>query len=531
MLNTTYLNEFNSPIRKIVGKVELTKGSTDTNSGENIEYTYNDHLKGIKIDRQSESGKFFGFGIPQKATINLVDKNREINIEKENAFKAFFKVNENDYVNNFPTFYVSEVKRDENTNELTITAQDKLFAAAAHKMSEIELQSYTILELVEAIAAIMGLEVDLSNITDATAFDTLYEDGASVEGTESFRDILDDVAEATQSIYYISGDNLVFRRLDSKAAADLKIEKQHYFTLKSEDTKTLAAIASVTELGDNVSNPVTSGVTQYVRNNVFWELRKEDIKVVLNTAVATIGGTSITPFNLTWRGNFLIEPGDKVEITAKDDSTFSSFILSDTITYNGGYSHKTEWKYEEPKTVASNPTTLGEALKETFAKVDKANKRIELVVSEVEANSSAITVLELDTSSIRESVSDVEKKVDTNTGAVSEISKKVESTMTKEQIEYTISTEIAKGTEKVKTTTGFTFDDTGLTITKSGKEMSTQITEDGMEVFKDDEAVLTANNKGVEAINLNASTFLIIGKNSRFENYGDSRTGCFWIGG
>ena len=61
--------------------------------------------------------------------------------------------------------------------------------------------------------------------------------------------------------------------------------------------------------------------------------------------------------------------------------------------------------------------------------------------------------------------------------------------------------------------------------------MKTQITEDGMTVYKNNESVLVANNVGVEAVNLHATTYLIIGNNSRFENYNDTRTGCFWIGG
>ena len=52
-----------------------------------------------------------------------------------------------------------------------------------------------------------------------------------------------------------------------------------------------------------------------------------------------------------------------------------------------------------------------------------------------------------------------------------------------------------------------------------------------MQVFKNDEAVLTANNIGVDAVNLHATTYLIIGNNSRLEDFGDNRTGCFWIGG
>jgi len=85
------------------------------------------------------------------------------------------------------------------------------------------------------------------------------------------------------------------------------------------------------------------------------------------------------------------------------------------------------------------------------------------------------------------------------------------------------------GVSKVRTSTGYTFDETGFTVSKSGREMKTQITEDGMTVYKNDNAVLTANNGGVDAVNLHASTFLIIGGKSRFEKFSDDRIGCFWI--
>lgn len=88
------------------------------------------------------------------------------------------------------------------------------------------------------------------------------------------------------------------------------------------------------------------------------------------------------------------------------------------------------------------------------------------------------------------------------------------------------------GVNKVQTATGYTFDEGGLKIEKSGSEMSTVISEDGMQVFRSGEKVLTANNAGVDAANLHATTYLIVGENSRFEDYEHyvKRTGCFWIG-
>jgi hypothetical protein len=83
---------------------------------------------------------------------------------------------------------------------------------------------------------------------------------------------------------------------------------------------------------------------------------------------------------------------------------------------------------------------------------------------------------------------------------------------------------------EVTTTTGFTFNADGLTVSKSGSEMTTQITEDGMRINKGSEEVLKVDNVGVKAEDLHAITYLIIGKNSRFEDYESNRTGCFWIG-
>ena len=103
--------------------------------------------------------------------------------------------------------------------------------------------------------------------------------------------------------------------------------------------------------------------------------------------------------------------------------------------------------------------------------------------------------------------------------------------MTAEELKLEIKKEIDNGVSKVETTTGFTFNEEGLTVNKSGSEIKTLITEDGMTVYKNNEAVLRANNTGVDAMNLRATTYLIIGNNSRFEDYDTNRTGCFFIGG
>ena len=629
------------------------------------------------------------------------------------------------------------------------------------------------------------------------AFDTNYPTGGNFEGTENYREALNAVAEVTQTIYFLNKDEaLMFKRLDRGGAPVHTITKDDYYELDSGETRVLAAITNTNELGDSTSVEVDgiTGVVQYVRNNPFWELR-DDIQILLNHAGSAIGGIAATPFYCDWDGNFLLQIGDKIAITAEDNSKIISYLLNDTIRYDGILAEATQFIHDGEDETASNPLSLGDALKQTYAKIDKQNKEIQLVVSETQANSQSIASLTLDvngiklaidslenatigdftklttrvaalelsdteikasveenktavkavetdlgtiatelgtteatlgalqgtvstntnnisglttnittltgtvtthetkigeltttTESISAKVTDVESSVTTLESGLTEANTKItanetaigelnvstegisgkvtnlettttELTTTVETINGTVteqgttiaenSTKIGElttttesisasvtsletttttlttktdtlegnlqdlgtvvdnqetaittnteniaalqirdneisasvssldektqtqigsleesqvslseqiselkltdsaltlditniqqnGVDRVTTTTGFTFNDDGLTIEKSGSEISTNIDEDGLSVFKNNDEVLTADNTGVKAQNLHATTYLIIGANTYFSDYtaedGEARAGCFWTG-
>lgn len=89
------------------------------------------------------------------------------------------------------------------------------------------------------------------------------------------------------------------------------------------------------------------------------------------------------------------------------------------------------------------------------------------------------------------------------------------------------------GVDRVETATGYRLDADGLSISKAGEEMKNILDNTGMYVKRSGEDILVANNKGVEAVNLHAKTYLIIGfgnGRSRLEDYGTDRTGVFWVG-
>ena len=510
----------NSPVRKIQAKVELYNGSTLVDT-----YSYTDRLIKLSVERVGDESKFFGYTICQKVNIHLIDKARELNITTANSFKVYFGVND-EYISPFPTFYVTQCRRDENTNELSITAYDMLYNASKYTIAEAGLpQSYMILQFVGYVSNKIGLKGIAVRDVGTEPFMTQYPNGANYDGTESLRDALDDVAEVTQTICFINNNNnLVFRGLDKNKAADFIIDKSKYITLDSGDNRRIQTVAHVTELGDNVSASTTQkGTIVYIRDNPFWDLR-DDIGTLVDNALAVVGDLSINQFECSWRGNFLLEPGDKIGLITKDNKIAYSFLLDETIEYNGTLSAKTQWEYtNSDNETETNPTSLGDTLKQTYAKVDKANKEISLVVSEVSGYSERISKIEMDTESISATVSRVEEEMGELSASVG---------MSPEDVRIEISNALADGTDRVTTTTGFTFNEEGLNISKTNSEMNTQITEDGMTVYKNEEEVLVADNTCVKAKNLHATTYLIIGLNSRFEDYDNgARTGCFWIGG
>ena len=172
--------------------------------------------------------------------------------------------------------------------------------------------------------------------------------------------------------------------------------------------------------------------------------------------------------------------------------------------------------------------------------VETANGKINDVQNQTKVLSKTISdnyaALETNANKISASVESlkttVTEDIDGLNQDISSLRQKVDLQLTEDSVDIQIEKKLQNGVTKVDTTTGFTFDENGLNISKTDSPTNTQITENGMTVNKTEtgDAVLTANKDGVDAVNLRATTYLIVGKRSRFEDYEPGRTGCFWIG-
>lgn len=228
-------------------------------------------------------------------------------------------------------------------------------------------------------------------------------------------------------------------------------------------------------------------------------------KIAVNDLVAfgaTIGGFKITDnsiysgikesVNNTTRGIYLDNDG---QISIGDSNNYLKYYLTESGSY------RLELGFG------------GSSLDETVG----------ILEDQVNTANSSINSLQ---KSVTDSINTLDETVDG-------LSKTIDTKVTAEEVTDSIKTELDKGVSKVRTSVGFSFDDQGMIVSKQGSEMTTIIDEDGMTIRSNNDERLIADSKGVIAYDLHAKTYLIVGTNSRFEDYTkneEPQTGCFWIG-
>lgn len=257
---------------------------------------------------------------------------------------------------------------------------------------------------------------------------------------------------------------------------------------------------------NTVASPfILSGITKPEEQYTFSFLGSSDAEGSI-----TVGGKTF-PMTGEWA---------KYDVTFIAEGTDLSLYFNTVGTY---------YIFHPQLEVGNLPSDYVPAPEDTDDSIDAYNQNIESVQK-------SVTQLALDADSVKFSVRDLEQIVNSTTQEVKATKEQITSMeLQSGQLEVKIEKLANDGTKKVSNTTG-TFNENGLTIDKTDSQTKSQVTPDGLTVYKKNgvdsqSEVLTATSEGVNATNLHATTYLIVGGRSRFENYGSDRTGCFWIGG
>ena len=418
------LQKFLSPRREISCYIEM-------NLEDSYEILRKEQIYNWKIERNAEDSKFFGTGVCQKMTLETIMTNFSSQVRTINPVSGV-----SGFTFSTPLFYITEVIQDEVANKITYTAYDGLYFATLHKIKEANLPStYTIKELAEKAVALIP---ELSGV-DTSSLNLPFT-SANLSGEETCREIFDDIAEATQTNYYVNSENILcFKRINT--IVSVNVPKTAYFEATTGAVYVLKTIMSVTELGDNASSTATGSpdvsgieVTQYVRENCFYtQLKDTQIKNALQYAINNVGNSYLYEYSIKWRGITATEPFDIISFANKDGLYVEAVLFNDTISYNGGLIEQSSWSYKAQDETEES-SGIGERINNTFARVNKVDNTVKI-------HAGLINNLQEEYAELNVTVDGINTKVQKNTGDISTLN----------QTATEINTQVQKNTGDIST--------------------------------------------------------------------------------
>lgn len=256
----------------------------------------------------------------------------------------------------------------------------------------------------------------------------------------------------------------------------------------------------------------------------------------------------------TFEGKVIIDPaidlGDKIVINGKN------VIYQGEMSLEGKFiaqiSSKIQIKQKEETTVKKESQKV--VNRRVQSRIDQAEGTIKQLVEETTENSKKITKHEQDIDKITNTVSTNTTNINNNyqeiinklgdkaqKDDVISLENKVETIQNDTEYAIKVSEDIqVNGVSKIKTETGYTFDNDGLKIEKTNAKTKSKFNEAGLEINdamgSSEESLLYAGYDEeigetiVKSKNMVVGKYLTVGTYSRTEDY-EEGTGVFWIGG
>ena len=408
----------------------------------------------------------------------------------------------------YGTHIIKEKKDDEEQDTIQLECYDLMLLSMVPYNMVVE-YPITVSAYLDAICTHLGWAkryttfVNSSVVIEEEKYDASY----------TFRDVLDEIAQVAGGMIAFVGDEL-----------DVIYPTSSGETIDSSNLKTLkmgevygpvnSVVLSRAPQEDNIYRQDEESVTTYglteirIENNHIIDSHREDF---IDGIFGALSGLSFEMYELESFGIGYLNLGDLFTLQTPDGKSHTALMLCDDLEITQGLSETS--RLEAPDVTETDYSAASESdrlLNKTILKVDKQAQEITALVSKTE---------------------NIAGDVD---GLSRQITNMVEVMVDSDSVDIKIS-QAVEGVNSITTSTGYTFDQDGLHIQKvvdgEPEEMENILDNTGMYVKRDGDAILSANNEGVDAINLKSRQFLIIGDNSRIENYGNDRTACFFIGG
>lgn len=444
-------------------------------------------MKEADIELAGVGGPDFAENIKgEKLFIKLVAKGGETTAERE-----------------YGTFIVKEAEYKDETNSVVLTCYDLMLLAMTEYNPIIEPgKTMSLYDYFETLCADIGLKFEITIYPNMN----VEIDGEKFDESYTKRDVLTQIAQAAGGTIAIKNDKACV--LFPKASGAI-VEPSNLKTIEIGELfgPVNSVVIARTPQEDNIykKDETAEKICEIkIENNQLMDSHREDF---IDGLYEALKGLTYYPHRVESFGIGILDICDLFTIETLDGKTYTSLHLSGEVKIDQGIVETTEGA--APASTGTEYKAASESdrvLNKTILRVDKQEQTIQALITKTESSTNNLT------------------------GQVEEITRKLEQTATPEQVELIIS-ETVSGIDSITTSTGYTLNQDGLRIKKSGDEIENLVDNTGMYVNREDDNVLTANAEGVQAINLTSKQYLIVGKNSRFEDYEENRTACFYIGG
>lgn len=481
-------------------------------------------------------------------------KDKDINFQ----YGLFIK-NKFEYVD-LGNFFIKDIEDSKKKDEITVTGYDRMIRfMKTFKQSDLQLiYPCKMLKLVQRICEVCGVELYSTDFYNA---DLDVEEDFFTTQELTYRDVLEKVAQATLTTAFIEDNKLNLYKVNNENFE--KIDKSYLtdLTVKEKFGPVNALVLGRGDVEDNVEEIDEESIEQNGRceirfdENEFIEFQREE---VIKGMFEQIKGLEYYSFEASDVGIMWLKPCAYIVLRDKEENLYKSYYLKANITINTGISSDIEAELPEQTNTEYKVTTKEEKKTLKVERLAKKNEGlIQDLVQETTENSQKITEhtqtldsisnkVQSNTTNINNNYQEVLGKLNdcAQKSDIETISKSVETIQTDSKYAIEVAEEIKQnGATKVKTSTGYTFDEDGLTIEKTNAKTRSKLNEAGLEI-KDatgssEESLLFAgyDEKTGETIvkskNMTVEKYLVVGKHTRFEDYKDSNgtqwTGAFWL--
>ena len=389
---------------------------------------------------------------------------------------------------------------------------------------ELEALSYTLREYISIISSHLGLSFYNINDTfpnyDKVLTKDLYVDSEGASLGYTFRDILDDIAEATGRTFIINGSLRLIATpttsvatIDEESFKDINVEFGEKYGPINKLSLTRSADSDVIYKNDETSIQANGETELAFRDNQL--LSQDDREEWIDEIFNEIKGTEYYLNDYSSTGITYLEPLDRYEVSI-GDNTYSCIMMADEINITQGLEENVHSdRLDGTKTdYATSSTSDKVALQTTLI----VNKQLGQIVGEV---------------ATKTDLSNLQGQVDANGNAIENLGTRV--TQTESNITFTTNT-LNKIVDKNGNVTSVknslvTIDADGIQVQTNTSVIKTQMTNDAFIISDTTGELARFDDDGANLDNLSVDHYLTMGVH-RVEKYdNNTRTGFFYVGG